>query len=91
VSTDAVQATIKPALNSLKSPSRKGGIWVASALARDHAICGKAPRSAKSSKEVEHDLHVKPYMDLQRLKSSQASFAAAFARRPHLLFTRDGN
>jgi hypothetical protein len=55
-----------------------------SALARGQAICGKAPRSAKSGEEVEHDLHVTSNMDLQRLKSSRSSFAAAFARaRPH--------
>jgi hypothetical protein len=53
----------------VEEPEPEGWSLGVSALARGHAICGKAPRSAKSSEEVEHDLHVATHMDLSGLEN----------------------
>jgi hypothetical protein len=61
------------------------------ALARGHAICGKAPRSAKSSEEVEHDLHVALHMDLSGLENKADELRCGIRARPSLFHACDAN
>jgi hypothetical protein len=75
----------------VEEPEPEGWNLGVLALARGHAICGKAPRSAKSSEEVEHDLHVALHMDLSGPENKTDELRCGIRARPSLFLARDGN
>jgi hypothetical protein len=75
----------------VEEPEPEGWSLGVLALARGHAICGKAPRSAKSSEEVDHDLHVALHMDLSGLENKTDELRCGIRARSSLFLARGGN